>query len=113
MRKLSLRARTWTSEVCYALLVLVTVCFFALSCVALLSQAVRTSHNGSWENNWDAVIIGATYFLVVRFGSDMYIPSLIMNSEVHLFCCFLCETQNCSTSQTAEDFEDAPFNHSE
>lgn len=75
MRKLSLRVRTWISEVCYTLLVLVTVCFFALSCVALLSQAVRTSHEGSWKNNWDAAIIGATYLLVVRFGSDMYIPS--------------------------------------
>ncbi|OAX44796.1 hypothetical protein K503DRAFT_764689 [Rhizopogon vinicolor AM-OR11-026] len=64
MRKLSLRARTWISEVCYALLVLITACFFALSCVALLSQAARTSPGRSWADNWDAVIIGATYFLV-------------------------------------------------
>ncbi|KAJ8580455.1 hypothetical protein M405DRAFT_53393 [Rhizopogon salebrosus TDB-379] len=64
MRKLSLRARTWISEVCYALLVLVTGCFFAISCAALLSQAVRTSPDKSWTNNGDAVIIGATYFLV-------------------------------------------------
>ncbi|OJA12059.1 hypothetical protein AZE42_06693 [Rhizopogon vesiculosus] len=75
MRKLSLRARTWISEVCYALLVLVTACFFALSCVALLSQAARTSPGRSWADNWDAVIIGATYFLVVSFVCDIYITS--------------------------------------
>ncbi|KAG2350564.1 hypothetical protein BDR05DRAFT_954663 [Suillus weaverae] len=64
MRKLSLRARAWISDICYALLVLVTGCFFAISCAALLSQAVRTSPVRSWTNNWDAVIIAATYLLV-------------------------------------------------
>ncbi|KAG1757389.1 hypothetical protein EDB19DRAFT_1657224 [Suillus lakei] len=64
MRKLSLRARAWISDICYALLVLVTGCFFAISCVALFSQAVRTSPVRSWTNNWDAVVIAATYLLV-------------------------------------------------
>ncbi|KAG1783759.1 hypothetical protein EV702DRAFT_14207 [Suillus placidus] len=64
MRKLSLRARAWISDICYALLVLVTGGFFAISCAALLSQAVRTSPVRSWTNNWDAVIIAATYLLV-------------------------------------------------
>ncbi|KAG2754571.1 hypothetical protein P692DRAFT_20719296 [Suillus brevipes Sb2] len=64
MRKLSLRARAWISDICYALLVLVTGCFFAISCTALLSQAVRTSPVRSWTNNWDAMIIALTYLLV-------------------------------------------------
>ncbi|KIK47359.1 hypothetical protein CY34DRAFT_799530 [Suillus luteus UH-Slu-Lm8-n1] len=64
MRKLSLRARAWISDICYALLVLVTGCFFAISCTALLSQAVRTSPVRSWTNNWDAMIIAVTYLLV-------------------------------------------------
>ena len=66
MQKLSPRAQTWVSEVCHVLLILVTVFFFAISCAALLSQAVRTAHDRSWNGNWNAVIIAATYFLVVR-----------------------------------------------
>lgn len=64
MRKPSLRARAWISDICYALLVLVTGCFFAISCALLLSQAIRTSPVRSWTNDWDAVIIAATYLLV-------------------------------------------------
>ncbi|KAH7915362.1 hypothetical protein BJ138DRAFT_1176607 [Hygrophoropsis aurantiaca] len=65
MQRLSSRAFTWISETCYVVLVLITVCFFAISCVSLLSQAVRNSPNRSWTNNWDAVSIGATYVIVL------------------------------------------------
>ncbi|KIJ21588.1 hypothetical protein PAXINDRAFT_165053 [Paxillus involutus ATCC 200175] len=63
----SSRARLffWISEACYALLIIITACFFAISCFALLEQAVRTAPNHSWSNNWDTVIIGATYLLVL------------------------------------------------
>ncbi|KIJ68254.1 hypothetical protein HYDPIDRAFT_106417 [Hydnomerulius pinastri MD-312] len=61
----SSRARFWISESCYALLVIITGCLFAISCAALLEQAVRTAPNASWTNNWDAVSIGAAYFLVL------------------------------------------------
>ncbi|KAF9240954.1 hypothetical protein BU15DRAFT_87512 [Melanogaster broomeanus] len=61
----SSRARFWILEACYALLILITACFFAISCSALLEQAVRTAPNHSVKNNWDVVIIGATYFLVL------------------------------------------------
>ncbi|KAH7924866.1 hypothetical protein BV22DRAFT_1090072 [Leucogyrophana mollusca] len=65
MLRPSSRALTWISETCYVVLVLITVCFFAISCVALLSQAVRNAPNRSWTNNWDAVSIGATYVIVL------------------------------------------------
>lgn len=49
----------------YALLVVATVCAALLSCVALLSQAVRTAPNRSWRNNFNALVIGASYLIVV------------------------------------------------
>lgn len=50
----------------YALVVLLTVFFAAVSCALLLSQAVRTSSRRSWKKNFDAVVIGAAYVVVVR-----------------------------------------------
>lgn len=49
----------------YAVNVLVTTFFVCLSCVALLSQAVRTSPHRSWNHNFNAVVIGAAYAIVV------------------------------------------------
>ncbi len=54
------------SSLTYLLLVLLTVCAILLSCVALLSQAVRTSPSRSWSRNINALIIGASYIVVVR-----------------------------------------------
>ncbi|EGN92676.1 hypothetical protein SERLA73DRAFT_190684 [Serpula lacrymans var. lacrymans S7.3] len=65
MLRPSSRALSWVSEGCYVILVLVTGWFFAISCVALLSQAVRTSPTRSWTDNYTAVVIGATYFIVL------------------------------------------------
>ncbi|EPT04258.1 hypothetical protein FOMPIDRAFT_1021942 [Fomitopsis schrenkii] len=48
----------------YALVVLLTVFFAAVSCALLLSQAVRTSSRRSWKKNFDAVVIGAAYVVV-------------------------------------------------
>ena len=55
----------WISKTCYALITLIVACFLAISCFALLEQAVRTAPH-AWTNNWDIVTIGATYSLVVR-----------------------------------------------
>lgn len=52
------------SSLTYLLLVLLTVCAILLSCVALLSQAVRTSPSRSWSRNINALIIGASYIVV-------------------------------------------------
>ena len=68
MWRLSSRALFWISEASYIVLVLITGCFFAISLVALLSQAVRTAPNRSWTNNWNAVCIGATYVFVVSIS---------------------------------------------
>ncbi|KAH7883754.1 hypothetical protein F5I97DRAFT_1895309 [Phlebopus sp. FC_14] len=65
MRSPSSKALRWISQACYALLVVILGCFFAISCVALLEQAVRTLPNASWTNNWDAFSIGASYFLLL------------------------------------------------
>lgn len=50
----------------YALVVLLTVFFAAVSCALLLSQAVRTDRRRTWKKNFDAVVIGAAYVIVVR-----------------------------------------------
>ncbi|KIY72769.1 hypothetical protein CYLTODRAFT_407097 [Cylindrobasidium torrendii FP15055 ss-10] len=49
----------------YVFLLLVTICAMFLSCVALLSQSVRTSPRRDWKNNFNAVVIGAAYVLVL------------------------------------------------
>jgi hypothetical protein len=53
------------SSVSYALFVLVITTAVALSCAALLSQAVRTSSNKSWSRNLNAFVIGAAYAAVL------------------------------------------------
>ncbi|KAH9946688.1 hypothetical protein B0H21DRAFT_742640 [Amylocystis lapponica] len=59
-----LREASTLSGICYVVLVLITTFFAALSCVLILSQAVRTSPHRTWERNFDAVIIGAAYLIV-------------------------------------------------
>jgi hypothetical protein len=54
------------SEVSYVLLVLLAACAIGLSCIDLLSQAVRTSANRSWTSNFNTLVIGASYLAVVR-----------------------------------------------
>lgn len=54
------------SKVSYVLVVLITIVATGLSCTALLAQAVRTSPNQSWTGNINALIIGASYAIVVR-----------------------------------------------
>jgi hypothetical protein len=54
------------SEISNALLLLATICVIGISCVALLSQAVRTAPNQSWHGNTDALLIGVSYIIVVR-----------------------------------------------
>lgn len=53
------------SETSYVLLVLLTVVATVLSCAALLSQAVRTSPGQDWTNNFNALVIGASYLVVL------------------------------------------------
>ncbi|KAH8102592.1 hypothetical protein BXZ70DRAFT_929169 [Cristinia sonorae] len=58
------RGTTTLSLLFYAINVLVTTFFVCLSCVALLSQAVRSSTHQSWKQNFNAAIIGGTYAAV-------------------------------------------------
>ncbi|KAF8140089.1 hypothetical protein EV363DRAFT_1393010 [Boletus edulis] len=58
------RVLFWILEACYAVIILIVACLLAVSCFALLQQAVRTAPHG-WNNNWDTVTIGATYCLVL------------------------------------------------
>ncbi|KAJ3750169.1 hypothetical protein DFH05DRAFT_1518328 [Lentinula detonsa] len=52
-------------QISYILLVLGTFCATLLSCVAILSQAVRTAPNRSWNKNFNALIIGASYIILL------------------------------------------------
>lgn len=58
--------RSTVSQICYAILVLITTFFTAISCTLLLSQAVRTAPNRSYVKNVNAVVIGAAYVIMVR-----------------------------------------------
>ncbi|KAK2461777.1 hypothetical protein APHAL10511_006240 [Amanita phalloides] len=62
---LSRRVLGTMSNVSYALLVLTITTAAALSCTAILSQAVRTAPNRSWSRNLNAVVIGAAYVVVL------------------------------------------------
>ncbi|KIL70654.1 hypothetical protein M378DRAFT_183271 [Amanita muscaria Koide BX008] len=62
---LSQRVLGTLSNASYALFVLLITTAIALSCAALLSQAVRTAPNRSWSNNLNAVVIGASYAAVL------------------------------------------------
>ncbi|KAF8078438.1 hypothetical protein FPV67DRAFT_55139 [Lyophyllum atratum] len=53
------------SKVSYAVLVLITVVATGLSCAALLAQAVRTSKSQSWSKNGNALVIIASYAILV------------------------------------------------
>ncbi|KAF9044888.1 hypothetical protein BDZ89DRAFT_1127908 [Hymenopellis radicata] len=56
------------SSLTYLFLVLVTACVVLLSCFALLSQAVRNSPRQAFKNNYNALVIGASYTLVCFFS---------------------------------------------
>jgi len=64
------------SEISYILLLLTTIAAVGLSCFALLSQAVRTSRSQSWAKNINALVIGASYAIVVTptFAYSRCIP---------------------------------------
>jgi len=53
------------SELAYISLILLTVVATGLSCTAILSQAVRTSPTQSWTDNINALMIGASYLIVL------------------------------------------------
>ncbi|THU94826.1 hypothetical protein K435DRAFT_667476 [Dendrothele bispora CBS 962.96] len=61
---LSPRLQRTLLDISYVLLVLGTICATLLSCVALLSQAVRISPSQTWRNNFDALVIGASYIIL-------------------------------------------------
>jgi hypothetical protein len=53
------------STLSYLTLSLITTTFVNLSCALLIVQAIRSSPSRSIKNNWNVVIIGAAYVLVV------------------------------------------------
>ncbi|PPQ76719.1 hypothetical protein CVT26_004380 [Gymnopilus dilepis] len=62
---LSRRVLATASELAYLFLILLTVVATGLSCTAILSQAVRTSPSQSWTDNVNALMIGASYLIVL------------------------------------------------
>jgi hypothetical protein len=92
-----LSRRVWTtvSDASYALLVLVITTAAALSCTALLSQAVRTAPNRSWERNFNAFVIGAAYAVVVRRSSLYYATVKSSSLLAHRVADTLRETATC------------------
>lgn len=55
-------------DLSYGSLIIITVIFTGLSCVALLAQAVRHSPTRDWTNNFNALVIGASYAIVLSFS---------------------------------------------
>ncbi|KAJ7225809.1 hypothetical protein GGX14DRAFT_531493 [Mycena pura] len=55
-------------DLSYGSLIIITVIFTGLSCVALLAQAVRHSPTRDWTNNFNALVIGASYAIVLIFS---------------------------------------------
>ncbi|KAF9654340.1 hypothetical protein BDM02DRAFT_116943 [Thelephora ganbajun] len=53
------------STLSYLTLTLITTAFVCLSCAFLIVQATRSSPSRSIKDNWNVVIIGAAYVLVV------------------------------------------------
>ncbi|KAJ7456701.1 hypothetical protein FB451DRAFT_1342200 [Mycena latifolia] len=56
------------SNISYVFLVVVTIIATGLSCVALLAQAVRHSPDRSWTRNFNALVIGASYAIVLAIS---------------------------------------------
>lgn len=69
---LSPRVLRTLSEAAYAFLVIITIVASGLSCAAILSQAVRTSPTESWDRNFNALIVGASYVVLVRSSRRLY-----------------------------------------
>lgn len=89
------------SEASYALVVLLTVSTAGLSCAAVLSQAVRTSPGRDWINNFNALVIGASYLVVVSGLLLLFLKVLSGFAENYslLFClnswwCHYCYVSN-------------------
>lgn len=56
------------SNASYVFLVVVTIIATGLSCFALLGQAVRHSATRSWTRNFNALVIGAAYAIVLALS---------------------------------------------
>jgi hypothetical protein len=61
------------SETTHALFILLIVVAAGLSCAALISQAVRTSPRRDWIGNLNAVVVGASYIILVSFAFHLSI----------------------------------------
>ena len=66
---LSPRVLRTVSEGAYIFLLLITLVAAGLSCAAIISQAVRTSPEQSWEKNFNALVVGASYIILVSSPS--------------------------------------------
>jgi hypothetical protein len=80
LQSLSPLALQTLSGVAYTVLVLSTACSIGISCIGILSQAVRTSPSRSWARNYDALVIGASYVIVVSCPPTPH-PSCIQSSK--------------------------------
>jgi len=73
---LSPRVLRTASEGAYVFLVLITIVAAGLSCAAIISQAVRTSPDRSWEKNVNALVIGASYIILVGLPPSLLLCAL-------------------------------------
>ncbi|EJD06130.1 uncharacterized protein FOMMEDRAFT_166397 [Fomitiporia mediterranea MF3/22] len=56
---------TTFARLTYFIIVIIIALLLLISCIFLLSQAVRTAPNRNWAHNFNALIIGAAYVLVL------------------------------------------------
>ncbi|KAJ7293292.1 hypothetical protein C8J57DRAFT_1429136 [Mycena rebaudengoi] len=56
------------ANLAYGFLIFATICATGLSCVALLAQAVRHAPDRSWSKNYNALVIGSSYAIVLAIS---------------------------------------------
>ena len=105
-----LSRRVWrtVSDASYALLVLTIITAAALSCTALLSQAVRTAPDRSWARNFNAFVIGAAYAVVVCRSSFFYATVKSSSPLAHRVAYILRKTETCRETWATTHLKGTP-----
>jgi len=100
---LSPRVQRTISEATYAFFVLIIAVASILTCAALISQAVRTSPSKSWTKNFNALIIGAAYIILVRVNGTFTTIETRTKVPVCTFHLVLCQTEDRRSAEASTD----------
>ena len=99
----------WTlSDASFGLFVLTVTTAAALSCAALLSQAVRSARHRSWSRNFNAFVIGAAYAIVVCLSRIPHTTVQTSSLLAHRVASTLCEPEARRAKQATTHHKGAP-----